>query len=150
MITPPRPPAWARLENDMTDLEIIEKLAEFMGWQFTNDIQIIGEHSRMDITTTVWFRRENGSIGIAGAVTCHDFNPLHDPVACALVLDEIERRRWKYELHYVPSWGVPGDKAWYFVELLGLDFDQRIRADSDNRYRTVCLAVLAACQATEL
>ena len=60
----------------MTDKEIIEKLAtEFMGWRIGT---ILDEK--------MWIRDNDHAIPLP------DFDPLHDPAACALVLDEIERR----------------------------------------------------------
>ena len=124
----------------MTDLEIIEKLAtEFMGWRFTDDVQVIGEHSHADITTTVWFRRPDENVGVAGVITCHDFDPLHDPAACALVLDELERREWCWEWRRDP---IPEVRRYDFV-IVGHDHPG-YAVSMENRYRTVCLAVLLA------
>ena len=130
----------------MTDKEIIEKLVtEFMGWKFTDDVQVIGEHSHADITTTVWFRRPDENVGVAGAITCHDFDPLHDPAACALVLDELERRefKWEWECFPWPGFLDYSFRYWNWSEEGGG------HADADNCYRAVCLAVLKACEATE-
>jgi len=126
----------------VTDREIIEKLAtEFLGWQFTDDVEVIGEHVIMGCTSTIWYRRDNGSIGITGAVTCHIFDPLHDPAACALVLDEIERRGWIYVIRYgngkfschIIGWGGTG---------IGF------QGDVETEERAVCLAAAEACGVT--
>ncbi len=125
----------------MTDLEIIEKLAkEFMVWEFTDDVQVIGEHSLADITTTVWFRRPDGSVGVVGAVTYPNFDPLHDPAACALILDELERQEFKWEWECFPWLGA----LEYSFGCWSEDGEGGGHAEADNRYRAVCLAVLGA------
>ena len=65
----------------MTDKEIIEKLAtEFMGWHSVN---------------TQWINADNE---VVARDTARDtWNPLVNPYACALVLDELERRGWCWE-----------------------------------------------------
>jgi len=120
----------------MTDQEIIEWLAEFMGWQFTDDKQIIGLYSFEGITGTVWFRRANDTIGVTGAITYHDFNPLNDPAACALVKAELRRRKWWYRL---TNTNHPIEPIEFRVipkrSVIGHTY-------ADTEERAVCLAVL--------
>lgn len=111
----------------MTDLEIIEKLAtEFFGWRLGDSVR----------DRKVWItKRDERPISIP----LDDFDPLHDPAACALVLDELERRGWCWEWRRDP---IPEVRRYDFV-IVGHDHPG-YAVSMDNRYRAVCLAVLAA------
>lgn len=124
----------------MTDREIIDMLAkEFMGWD-----------------TKAWRDETDGGyqwVDIEGNYVAKyspyeddprwTWNPLVDPAACALVLDEIERREFKWDWEYFP-WPCSLDYSfWYWNEEGGG------QGDADNRYRAVCLAVLKACEAAK-
>jgi len=60
-----------------------------------------------------------------------------DPTACALILDEIERRGWGWDWEY-PWQAERGD---YQFRIRGKDY---VLVSDANRYRAVCLAALRA------
>jgi hypothetical protein len=118
----------------MIDREIIEKIAtDFMGWQYLPITE------RKPRRVTVWFWRLDGTMRVRGSVNCQNFDPLNDPAAVALVLDEIERLGFRWEWGYY-DWG---DHLDYMFRLWNEDGAEG-EGISDARYRAVCLAVLAA------
>lgn len=130
----------------MTDQEIVEALAiHLMGWQFTDDDQVIGEHARQDAADTVWFRRADGSIGVVGLVTMHTFNPLADPAACALVLDEVERQGWGWAARY-KAMPYNVETPYTFILWDTENPPAHWSSEADSRFRAVCLA---ACGLSE-
>jgi hypothetical protein len=65
-----------------------------------------------------------------------------DPLACSLVLDEIERRGWSWKWVHNSDWFHSFD---FFLH----DGTSEFMADSDNRYRAVCEAVMGAIEESE-
>ena len=125
----------------MIDREIIDMLAkEFMGWD-----------------TKAWRDETDGGyqwVDIEGNYVAKyspyeddprwTWNPLVDPAACALVLDELERREWCWEWRRDP---IPEVRRYDFI-IVGHDHPG-YAVSMDNRYRAVCLAILKACEATK-
>lgn len=114
----------------MTDQEIIAE--KFMEWRKEN----VG--TKM-VPAYFWV---NGSGEWQRAV--HNFDPLHDPSACALILDELERRGWSWREDYkVFPYNAAAPHT--FSVWIG---NKQIQTDgyawADTRYRAVCLAVLRA------
>jgi len=111
----------------MTDHEIIEAIAEkFMGWQ-----------ERVALGTRMWQTKPESRLPW---IPCVQFDPLHDPAACTLILDEIERRGWDW------TWDCNkrfDDMPYGFSVVVDA---QAIGEWADNRYRAVCLAVLRALE----
>jgi len=125
----------------MTDLEIIEKLAkEFFGWRWVPKQELFGAHHFGGETGTAWYPLENGHIGLVGKINIPDFDPLHDPVACALIKAEVRRRKWTLHIAIRSVAKV----TIYDDNLQPLAFQE-----ADTEERTVCLAALATCEATE-
>lgn len=114
----------------MSDREIIEALAEkLMAWKPQYDVDSI----------VLW---ESDDLVISG-----DWNPLADPAACALVLDEIEQRGWTWEASYKLD-PYYEESPFAFLIWIGNDTIRPASgyAEANNRYRAVCLAALRAVE----
>lgn len=104
------------MENRELDRAIAEK---FLGMTNENDYEWCnGKGIRIDI---------------------NEFSPSSNPLSCSLVLDEIERRGWGWEMeHYVGF-------DYCFTIWIDMDGDwKKYVSVSDNRYMAVCEAALQA------
>ena len=121
------------MEKIMTYQEIIEIIAEkFMRWHKQGDKEYPYYWvQKVPPATFVVMDGHSGSFS-------RSFNPLTDPAACALVLDEIERRGWDW------MWDCNkrfDDMPYGFSVVVEA---QVIGEWADSRYRAVCLAALLA------